>query len=125
MASTILLLAWSAIYASDISERWIALLSFSFVGFLTSIMWLMIGSRVNKFIKRYGELGETLENKLKLNEYGPFHCGQKIRKEENVSKKSFRPFEVLGSLISSSFFVLSVPILFALVYIVLIILSFI
>ena len=124
MASTILLLAWSAIYASENSWKWIALISFSFVGFLTSIMWLMIGARVNKFIKRYGELGEKIEEKLKLYEYGPFYCGQKIRADENVSKKSESIFEFLSFSISSSFFVLAVPILFVLVYIVLFILSF-
>lgn len=124
MASSILLLAWSTIYTNKCSLGTLTLHLFSAVGFLISIMWLMIGSRVNKFIKRYGALGEKLEDGLDLKEYGPFHCGQLIRSEEKTSKSLRNIFINPGSFISSSFIVFFVPLIFAVLYIVLFIISF-
>ena len=122
-ANMILILAWCAIYSSQILWRWVVLLTLSFAGFVFSILWLTISSRVNVFIKHYGQLGEQVESALHLTKHGPFHTGEKIRTDERSSTISRDALDRLASVIPSRIFVLVVPLLFSLVYIILFILS--
>jgi hypothetical protein len=127
MANTILFLAWVAVYASDKNCKSTVLILLSSSGVTISFLWLTISCRVNKFIKEYGILGETVEKKLKLNKYGPFHIGERIRiEEQRSSSKSTKPKAVdrFSSLIPSRYFVMIVPSVFAVVYAIMFILSF-
>lgn len=127
MASTILLLAWATVYASAVSVKLPVLLVLSAGGVLISLLWPIIGCRVNLFIRRYGELGEKVENLLHLQDLGPFHRGETIRAEEqvNVTKQrcQITAMERVGRLIPSRVFVLIIPGLFAAIYLLLFILS--
>jgi hypothetical protein len=126
-ANTILLLAWAAIFSSTTPIRGSALMVLSLSGILISLLWLTIGSRVNMFIKRYGELGETIENQLHLHAIGPFHVGEIIRKKERSDEskrnRKLNLTERLGTIIPSRTFVLFVPMLFVIIYIALLVLS--
>lgn len=126
MANTILLLAWAAVYASVVSVKLPVLLVLSAGGVLISLLWLIIGCRVNVFIRRYGELGEKLENLLHLQDLGPFHRGEMFRAKGQVNNKQrcrVTAMEQVGRWIPSRVFVLIIPGLFAAIYFLLFILS--
>lgn len=127
MANTILLLAWAAVFGSASSAKTPVLLVLSFAGAVISVLWVTIGCRVNTFVKRYGELGELLEDRLHLHSLGPFHRGEQIREEEKTNKPKQGAtrslMEIVGALIPTRVFVLVVPALFAGIYVALFVLS--
>ncbi len=62
MASTILLLAWSAVFASSCSrEKAIVLVLLSLGGAGLSGLWVALGLRATGFVRKYAEAGLTLE----------------------------------------------------------------
>jgi len=107
IANSIFLLAWVAVYASPVYVKLPMLLVLSTGGVLISLLWLIIGCRVNVFIKRYGELGEEVENLLNLRVLGPFHRGEMIRANEQRCWAT--PMEWVGRWIPSRVFVLIIP----------------
>ena len=125
MASTILLLAWATLFgATQSTIKTVVLALLSLGGIAISGLWITIGCRVNTFIKRYGELGEEAEVRLGIGEIGPFHGGEGLRREERRSETGADILEWVGSLIPSRYFVVIIPSVFALIYLVLFVLSF-
>jgi len=126
-ANAVLLVAWAAIYSSQNHTKTLILVVLSLGGVAISFLWLTIGSRVNSFIKRYGQLGEMVEKKLHLHALGSFHSGETIRSDEHLESgkgRGKRPLlERLGAFIPSRVFVLLIPTLFALIYFILFVLS--
>jgi len=82
-ANSILLLAWAALSSITPTKK-LALLVLSLSGVLISFLWIAIESRVNNFIKRYGELGETVENQLHLHALGPISY-----RRDNQGRRAF------------------------------------
>ncbi len=66
MASTILLLAWAAVFASqDMStSRSAVLVTLSLGGVALSAVWVALGARATSFVQRYREAGQALEAAL-------------------------------------------------------------
>ena len=124
MASTILLLAWAAVFASMPSPlRKVVLVLLAAAGAAVSLLWVTIGCRVNTFIRAYGEVGEEVEDQLDLGSVGPFHAGERVRLAEKENPKVGTMFDRWGRKIPSSRFVVIVPLIFALVYAILICVS--
>jgi hypothetical protein len=63
MGSSILLIAWAAVFAGAVtSGRLAVLFLLSFVGFLLSVAWAGLGWRGSTFVSVYAKLGNDLED---------------------------------------------------------------
>jgi hypothetical protein len=103
MASTILLLAWATIFASNTStvDREFLLLALSAAGMTLSVVWCVYGHRANQYVARAEATALHFEGVG-----GPFfHRG--------VTRKSL-PFP--GNLASTTYVIPGVSVLFALLY---------
>lgn len=124
MASTILLLAWAAVFASTASTfRTVVLVGLAAAGAAVSLLWVTIVCRVNTFIRIYGELGERVEAQLGIGAVGPFHAGERLRFEERQHPKDGALMDRWGRKLVSRQFVVAVPLLFAFIYLVLLLAS--
>ena len=124
MASTILLLAWAAVFASQQSLlRRVVLVVLAVAGALVSLLWVTIGCRVNTFIRIYGELAEDVEARLGIGVVGPFHAGERLRLGEKQNPGGGTRMDQWGRRITSRHFVVLVPLVFASVYVVFILAS--
>jgi len=124
-ASSILLLAWATIFGTDASTiRATVLALLSLGGMIISGLWIMIGCRVNTFIRKYGELGEAAEVRLHIDGLGPFHGGENLRHDKRGPKTTADTLQWVGTLIPSRYFVAVIPGIFLLVYLILFVLSF-
>jgi hypothetical protein len=65
MFNTILVLAWSTIYAADPSlqhsQKW-PLGAFCLIGVLSGVSWAFLGYRGRAYLKKYLEIAEAFEN---------------------------------------------------------------
>ena len=118
MASTILLLAWAAIFsaASDgVATRLIlALLACS--GVVISFVWVALGRRASSFVTMYSKAGLDLEKPRGSEPIpaGPFACADCHRR----ALKDAKSWE-LAKWAPSEFVVMLVPGIFVVVYVVL------
>ncbi len=128
VASTILLLAWAAVFvAQATTARNIVLTLLSLGGFGISLLWITIASRVSIFIDLYTRLGEEVEASLVLAN-GPFiQARERIRHGKKLETRLTgwpnRVIDSLGLKISSRVFVTLIPGVFAVVYIALLLSS--
>jgi hypothetical protein len=79
LASTILLLAWTAVFGSlsSVPKR-ITLILLSVAGLTITSLWVCIASRVSIFIDLYTQVGEDVEKQLTISE-GPFTYERRLR----------------------------------------------
>jgi hypothetical protein len=123
-ASMVLLLAWAAISTSQTPWKTSVLAALSLGGVAITLLWSILLCRANAFIREYGQLGEKLEAQLHLGDLGSFRRGEGIRTGERHGGKGGGTMDQLGSLIRAREFVLCVPALFGIIYVVLSVLSF-
>ncbi|HSL83828.1 MAG TPA: hypothetical protein VLF66_13715, partial [Thermoanaerobaculia bacterium] len=124
MASTILLLAWAAVFASEPSLlRRIVLAVLALAGATISLLWVTIGCRVSSFIRVYGELGEQVERQLGIGSVGPFHAGERLRIEEKRNPTDGTMMDRWGRKVASRQFMVILPLLFATIYVLLLVAS--
>jgi len=125
-ANAILVVAWSAVYSATITSKPVFLITLSGVGLLVALLWVAICTRVNDFIGLYADLGHKAEERLRLHTYGPFQVAQRMRHTPGPKKNQQEEVHFLhwpGRKVSSRAFVLIIPCLFAMLYIVLMFLS--
>ncbi len=128
VASTILLLAWAAVFVTQATTpRRIVLILLSLGGLGISSLWITIASRVSIFIDLYTRLGEEVEGSLNLPN-GPFvQAKERIRHGKGLEARLTgwpnRMIDSLGLKISSRVFVTLIPGVYAVVCIVLLIIS--
>jgi hypothetical protein len=118
VASTILILAWAAVYTSQRPNR-ITLCVCSIAGVVLSFGWAVIMCRTASFVRRFGESGEQIEKRLisDNNLPGPFAVGQATRVKMNE--------HWLYGTFTSKGFTQMIPILFLLVFIALLVIPFV
>ena len=117
VGNTILLVAWSTLFAALTSNAQsvglnIVLIGFCGVGVGDSIVWTFLEFRANRFSERYFHTGQELERLLLPkdgNLLGPFGVTAKHRSE--------------GGLVKTHVVVVAVPIVFAAIYLALMIVS--
>lgn len=124
-ANTILILAWAALFVARMPQpdtQRFALACMAGTGFVISILWLLIETRANAFVRGYGELGEATEDLLGIGEMGAFHRGEAVRNAPTTF--SFRTAITWGAhFLPSRHFLQIVPGLFAAVHLVFLVLS--
>lgn len=80
MASTILLLAWAAVFVSGPSVRKrLILLTFSIAGFLVTMLWLVLQIRANGFVHMYESAARQTELSLAPSCSGSFRSSENYR----------------------------------------------
>ncbi len=73
MASTILLLAWAAVFVSKAcGGKRVILLAFSIAGLLVSVLWLVLQYRANGFVHMYEVAAMETERSLAPSRLGSF-----------------------------------------------------
>jgi hypothetical protein len=128
LASTILLLAWAAVFAAPGSPARRLILSLvALVGLAITVLWLTIASRVSVFIDLYTRLGEDVEQALEISK-GPFsEARDRIREKHDAPSRLTdwmnRTIDWLGLRLPSRVFVVIVPAAFGLLYIALLVVS--
>ncbi|MBN1397597.1 MAG: hypothetical protein JXA06_06165 [Bacteroidetes bacterium] len=118
VANSVLVLAWTAIFATNSSPAMssMVLITISIFGLLTSPFWAILGWRGKKFQNAFEALAEKVENDAKLwpkqsVKYKPLTESQNIRKS-------------LGWGLGGTFYFLTFfPLAFGIIYIVLLIAS--
>lgn len=111
MASTILLLAWAAVFAagSTAAARKTMLVLLAIAGVVISALWFGLAARANSFVQAYAKLSLELENIISCGEItGPFRL-----------RDTHKP-EGLGNWVQTWFVLRAVPLIFALLYTVLV-----
>ncbi len=111
-ASSILLLAWAAVFTTKFPYRAFVLMVFAGCGLVVSVVWIFLVNRASGFVHSYSQLGERLEVSLAgrsgwgtTDDY-PFTCAQAHR----------RMLSPLVSALNSRRSVVLVPSLFAFLY---------
>ena len=128
LASTILLLAWAALFGASASvKKGVALILLSVAGLGLSVLWVAISSRASIFVDLYCRMGEDIEEELSLGD-GPFtKAKDDIRDRGRVESRLTGRVDLLinwiGSKIKSRVFVIVVPGVFGLIYVLLLLLS--
>jgi hypothetical protein len=118
VASTILILAWAAVWTSPKSDSR-PLCLFSIAGVVLSAGWGVIMYRTWRFIHAFGEAGENLEKRIFKDRQdfpGPFVVGE-------ITREKLKPIPVVGFL-SARNSTISISIVFVLVFAALFALSF-
>jgi len=89
MASTILLLAWAAMFtaASGAGKR-IVLLTLAAAGFLVTLLWLVLQIRANGFVHMYESAALEAERQLAPSFPGSFQHSQRYRNSFGWIKKN-------------------------------------
>jgi len=115
MASTILLLAWATLFAplSSAPSRKFVLVLLCVAGLALSIVWVGLGLRGCKFVDGYFKLGLRLEELIGDTGLFPFHSAQRTR------DRIKRPV----SMAQTETALVVVPLLFGIVYVILLLLS--
>jgi hypothetical protein len=111
MASTILLLAWATVFASDNSWRALLMTTLSIGGIFISVLWVGLGIRATGFVKMYASLGMSLESEIQnqtsnVTAKGPFSSAAAHRSEVKGLAKAAQ----------SGFILKCVPILFIIIF---------
>lgn len=110
--SSILLLTWAAVFTSEhVSHRKLISGVFALIGLVISIVWAVLAYRSNAFVIAYREEAAKLETKLAKSEAEafPFHVARTVgKKTHGVNTRAT---------------VVVVPLLFAAIYLILIVLS--
>jgi len=115
MASTILLLAWAAVFVSAPgSGKRLILLTFSIAGFLVTMLWLVLQIRANGFVHMYEIAGRETERALAPSRSGSFWYSEKYR----------RNFSWIRKHLGTRFVAPIVLCLFAMLYAVLVLISY-
>jgi len=111
MATTILFLAWGAVFAADegLSYRKCALLVFSLAALFLALLWFGLALRANRFVHLYASLGRSLEPD-NLAASVPFRASEEFRDSK-------------GGGIRSRQVLLAVPAVFGLVSMALVLIS--
>jgi hypothetical protein len=113
--SSILILAWAALFTSQAPYRRLVSTILAIGGVLISFLWAGLSHRANGFVRIYSELGMRLERELvkdlkatgnNPDPWFPFNTAENYRSALN------RP----ARYITSRFTVVSVPLVFALIY---------
>jgi hypothetical protein len=114
VANTILLLAWAAIFATNVrpAGAWLTLTCLSFVGLCVSLLWIFLQRRANGFSMMYTNLGQEVEKSLAANQ-GPFRAAEEYRSK----------LTGITGLVQTHRVLVGVPCLFVLLFLVLSILS--
>jgi hypothetical protein len=115
--NSILILAWAALFTSQAPYRRFLCAVLAVGGLFISILWAGLSHRGNGFIHMYANLGISIENEL----------GEGLKRPEQTT--SWFPFTNAGNhrsrirrparWFSSRFTVVSVPLVFALIYVLL------
>lgn len=115
VATTILLLAWAAIFSSttQLHGKRLALIALCIAGFVLSLIWISLLLRANNFVQMFVHLGLDVEESLGLADTGPFHRGQSHRES----------MKGIPGLTATRYVTTTVPAIFALLYLTLLILS--
>ena len=85
MGSSILLLAWAAVFTSASPGRRFLLVVLAASGLVISVLWICLLDRASGFIRMYSDLGRSVEESLKARERDgndfalPFTCADKHR----------------------------------------------
>jgi hypothetical protein len=111
MASTILLLAWGTVFATNLfpRSRHDILLVLACAGILISLAWFAYGIRANKYVIEYENMALNYEKTYLNPDTWPFHQRRTIRDSLSCP----------ASCASSTYIIPGVPILFCFVYILL------
>jgi len=110
MASTILLLAWSTIFAGSCTGKRLVLIALSASGVFLSLLWVALGARATGFVTMYEEIGRAAELALGV-PGGPFAKAHQHR--SSIRGASFKQI----AWAAPSWFVLRcVPLLFFALY---------
>lgn len=117
VGNTILLVAWSTLFAALVPNVHsvglkVVLIGFSIIGIAGSVVWAFLELRSNRFAERYFAAGLELEQLLTPKEgepLGPFGIAAKHRSQ--------------GGLVKTHRVVVTVPIVFAAIYLALLIVS--
>ena len=113
VASTILLLAWSTIFASTTypKGRTAVLILFCLAGFSLSVVWTALGSRGSSFVDMYSGLGRRLEVEI---------TGQQLNRGAfQTAEKHRQTIKGIARWVRTRLVMVVVPILFAGLYTVL------
>lgn len=114
MASTILLLAWATIFASDRPARQLILLCLALAGALISVLWIALGARSNSFVKMYVTVGIAAEEQIQ-----PLEAQETERPFKSAENHRQHSVKGIARIATSSLVMKCVPSVFAILYAVL------
>lgn len=109
VATSIFVLAWAAIFTSDVHNKRVVLIILCAVGFLLSVIWIFISVRASGFVKAYNNSALFLEGRLSQKTKGAFKIAEEYR--DNIND--------VGSLAPSRLVLTLIPSIFAFFYVVL------
>jgi len=138
--NSIFVLTWVAILSSSMNSKQILLGATAFAGLVLSIIWIAIETRSSRFVNQYFLLGKHLEDKLSIKKIGAFNrsvalrVAQKKRPEKEIPvvepkitydelQKTENGVERLTSSVPTYLVVIIIPIVFIVVYVVLLLYS--
>jgi hypothetical protein len=106
VASTILLLAWAAVFATkDTIEKKYLLVGLCVIGILISLLWAAISIRSTSFVKLYADRAASIEESLYPTHKGAFRIAHNHRKNIPIFAR-----------LPTRYFVVAVPLIFAILY---------
>jgi hypothetical protein len=119
MTTSILLLAWAAVFTTNSAKSIWVLLVLAASGLLVSLIWIPLGIRASGFVTMYGQLGGILESYIELGSSlesarGPFRTAADYRRSIRGAAQFTSSWRVLRI----------IPTIFAAVYLALIVISF-